>query len=151
RFYQMLADQVALAYRFLIVPPSVVENSPAAESLNEPDIPALPEETEKARALQTVWQRERELLEATLEATNDGILMVDAARVVVTANLQFETFFNLPRYECLNRPVDFLIEHLRKQPNLPADLANIILMLVTDANDSAGGDFTIIAPEERIY
>jgi PAS domain S-box-containing protein len=100
--------------------------------------------------LQNVMQKERDLLEAILETTNDAIIMVDSARWVVSANLQFETFFHLARYQIINQPVEVLTEQIRMRPDLPDELVNILLTFVGDAYQSAGGDFEIGGPQLRI-
>lgn len=152
RLYQMLADQAALAWLTLIPdrrdePVGLIEDRVSDVQSS----PTTSKETEGPLTLPDGLQRERDLLEATLEATNDAVLMIDTARVVVIANLQFEAFFSVPRYELLNHPVDELVERLRGQPNLPTDLASLILLMLTDTRESAGGDFTIELPNPRIF
>ncbi len=95
---------------------------------------------------QTALQEERDLLEAILEATNDALVLVDPAQVVLTANLQFEVFFHLPRYQFVNRRIEDLIEQVRARADLPADLANILLTFAGDNYQSAGGDFELTSP-----
>jgi PAS domain S-box-containing protein len=94
-------------------------------------------------ALQNELQKERDLLEAILESTNDAILMVDAERSVVTANQQFEAFFNLRRYQLIQRSVDVLIEQAREQPDSPDEFANVLLSLSGDGSQSGAGDFAV--------
>lgn len=101
-------------------------------------------------SFQSLLQRERDLLEAILETTNDAILMVDTARIVVTANLQFEVFFNLLRYRFLNRPVESLVAQIREQADLPADLANVLLAYVGDSYQTIGGEIKMAGPPPRV-
>ncbi len=94
-------------------------------------------------AYRNTLQEERDLLEAILETTNDALVLVDPQREIVAANLQFEVFFNLPRYQLINRPVGTLIEQVRARPDLPGDLANIFLTFTGDHAQSAAGDFEV--------
>ncbi len=105
--------------------------------------------TERMSYLNTL-QEERDLLEAILEATNDAIVLVDPARSVVTANLQFEVFFQLPRHQVVNRAVEVLIDLLRQRTDLPGELINILLTFVGDKYQSAGGDFELVGLAPRI-
>lgn len=105
--------------------------------------------SEHARAHIAV-QKERDLFEAILETSNDAILMIDTRRVVLTANLQFETFFRMPRYPLINRPVDFLLEQMRARPDLPGDLGNMLLTFTGDDHQSVAGDFEMMTPEWRV-
>jgi PAS domain S-box-containing protein len=98
---------------------------------------------------QTVLRDERDLLEAILEATNDALMLVDPAQMVVTANLQFEVFFHLPRYQFVNHPVADLIEQVRARSDLPGEFANILLTFAGDNDQSAGGDFEVLVPTLR--
>src|SRR5579859_4307697 len=80
----------------------------------------------KRQAQHTTLEGERDLLEAILEASNDAMLMVDSEFRVVSANLQFEAFFQLARFQILNQPVEALLERLRARPDLPAALTNLL-------------------------
>jgi PAS domain S-box-containing protein len=100
-------------------------------------------------AVQSTLQEERNLVEAILEATNDAIVVVDPLGQIVAANLQFEIFFQLPRYQWINHPVSALIDQVRARADLPGDLANILLTFVGDKSQSAGGDFEVGAPMPR--
>jgi PAS domain S-box-containing protein len=104
----------------------------------------------KQIAIQNALQKERDLLEAILEATNDAIIMIDTSRQIVAANLQFEVFFQLPRFELVNRTVDELVEHINAREDLPGNLANLLLTFVGDSNQSAAGDFEMIRQERHI-
>ncbi|MCC7207518.1 MAG: PAS domain-containing protein [Anaerolineae bacterium] len=95
-------------------------------------------------------EHERDLLEAILETTNDAIIMIDAAGQVVIVNLPFESVFRLPRYEVVNRPVDALADVVRIRPDLPAELANLVLTFGSDPHQSAGGDLELKSVERRI-
>ena len=101
-------------------------------------------------ALQNALQKEHDLFEAILETSNDAIVMVNMGRSIVTANLQFETFFHIPRYQFVNQPITVLTEAIRTRPELPDDLVNILLTFVGDDTQSAGGDFEIVEPQPRV-
>jgi PAS domain S-box-containing protein len=101
-------------------------------------------------SFQSLVHRERDLFEAILETTNDAILMVDTARIVLAANLQFEVFFNLLRYRFLNRPVEALVAQIREQAELPGDLANILLTYVGDSYQTIGGEIKMTGPPPRV-
>jgi PAS domain S-box-containing protein len=98
----------------------------------------------------TLIQKERDLFEAILETSNDAIVMIGTDRLVVTANLQFEAYFRLKRYELINRPVDFLLEQVRARPDLPGDLTNMLLTFAGDDYQSVAGDFEMMTPEWRV-
>lgn len=95
-------------------------------------------------------ERERDLLEAILETTNDAIIMLDASGQVVIVNLPFESIFRLPRYEVVDRPVEGLADVVRLRPDLPAELANLLLTFGSDPHQSAGGDLELKGAERRI-
>src|SRR5262249_49698382 len=104
----------------------------------------------KQIAIQNALQKERDLLEAILEATNDAIIMIDTSRQIVAANLQFEVFFQLPRYELVNRTIDELVQHINAREDLPGNLANLLLTFVGDSYQSAAGDFEMTMQERRV-
>ncbi len=99
---------------------------------------------------QRTLQRERDRLEAILESANDAMFMVDSDGTVVTANLQFERLFNLHRYAVLEHPLDTLVDQLRAQPNLPPDLANVLLNFGSDRSQSASYEFEISSTPRRV-
>ena len=100
--------------------------------------------------IQSALQQERDRLEAILETTNDAIIMLDPDGRIVSANLQFETFFRLPRYHIIDQPVEVLAETIRTRPDLPAELINVLLAFGGDIHQSAGGDFEVAPPERRV-
>ncbi len=100
--------------------------------------------------LQDAIQKERDHLEAILEATNDAIIMLDIDRRVVTANIQFENFFGLPRYSLVGRTVDDLLRQVQSKPELPNALYNIFVTLSGDDYGSAAGDLEIEVNSRRI-
>ncbi len=99
---------------------------------------------------QITFQKERDLFEAILETSNDAILMVDTHRQIVTANLQFEAFFRVPRYDLINRPVEALLGQVRARPDLPGELANLLVTFSGDDYQSVAGDFEIMTPEWKV-
>jgi PAS domain S-box-containing protein len=84
--------------------------------------------------------RERDLLEAILEASNDAILMIDQSGRIAAVNLQFETVFHVPRYYLVTRAVPDLLA-MRETQDLPTNLTNLMLAYGSDTSLSAGGDF----------
>lgn len=107
------------------------------------------EHSERA-TLQSAVQKERDYLEAILEATNDAIIMLDIDRRVVTANLQFETFFGSSRYSLVERSVDDMLREFHNNPDLPPTLFNVFMTLAGDHYESAGGDFALESSNRRI-
>lgn len=99
---------------------------------------------------QRALQRECNRLEAVMESVNDAIFMVDAQGTVVTANLQFERLFNLPRYDVLDRSLRDLVGQLRTQPSLPPDFTNVLLNFSGDYKQSASYEFEISDTARRV-
>jgi PAS domain S-box-containing protein len=95
------------------------------------------------------YREERDLMESMLEATNDAVLMVDAQNRIVIANLQFEAFFQLARFQFIDRTVNLLIDQIRQRPDLPGDMSNLLLSLASDNYQTVGGDFEMFSPHER--
>jgi signal transduction histidine kinase len=95
-------------------------------------------------------QTERDLFESILESTTDAILMVDhRTRTVLTANLQFETFFRLPRYQIIKQDMDSVSTIINARGDFPPELGNILLTFSNNEHDSAAGDFEVLTPQRR--
>jgi PAS domain S-box-containing protein len=101
-------------------------------------------------AVQNALQQERDLLEAILETANDAMIMLDTSGRPVSANLQFESFFRLQRYQMVGQPIELLLELIRSRPDLPGELVNVLATFGTDRYQTAGGDFEITSPERRV-
>src|SRR5260221_1411705 len=120
---------------------------------NDGNVTAVAEMTldfSKQSLLMTALQKERDLLEAILETSNDAILMIDTVRTVVTANLEFETFFHVPRYQFINRSVDELVEQLRNSDHVPIGLMNLLMTYAPDIYQTVAGDFENATKEKRV-
>src|SRR5579859_2264764 len=87
--------------------------------------------------------REREYLEAILEAANDAFIVLDTERRVATANLQFEAFFGVARQDLYGRPIEVLVEALRQNPTMPPTLTGVFLGLAGNNAQTVGGDCEI--------
>jgi PAS domain S-box-containing protein len=92
-------------------------------------------------------QKERDLLEAILETTNDAILVVDTARNILATNLQFEAFFQLARNEIINHTIDQVVKAIQDS-NISTKLATILLTLGSDMNQTVGGEINIVLPSK---
>jgi len=103
-----------------------------------------------ATLTQVNLQKERDLLDGILETTNDAILMLDTSGRVVTTNLQFESFFHLPRFQVVGQPFDSFAEIIRGHAELPSALVNLLMTYGTDTNQSAGSEFETDPPERRV-
>src|SRR5579859_5119881 len=90
---------------------------------------------------------ERDRLEAILEAANDAVIMLDTEQCVVTANLQFESFFGIPRYSVVGQQVEGLATRISENPNLPSELGGIFLRLASEPSQTLGGECELTAPE----
>ncbi len=94
-------------------------------------------------------QRERDTLEAILETGNDAIIMLDTEQCVVTANLQFESFFGIPRYSVIGQQVEALAARLGENAALPEELSGIFLRLASEPSQTLGGDSELESPQRR--
>ncbi len=104
----------------------------------------------EAISIQRILQREADRLEAILESVNDAIFMIDTHGTVVAANLQFERLFSLQRYDVLDHSLAELVARLRTHPDLPPDLANILLNFSSDRTQSASYEFEISGTPRRV-
>jgi len=94
-------------------------------------------------------QRERERLDAILEASNDAVIMLDTEHCIVTANLQFESFFDIQRYSIIGQRVEELAIRLGQSPALPSELSGIFLRLASDPSQSLGGECELATTQRR--
>ncbi|MHB8628726.1 MAG: sensor histidine kinase [Aggregatilineales bacterium] len=94
-------------------------------------------------------QRERDTLEAILETANDAVIMLNTEQRVVTANLQFESYFGIPRYSVIGEQVEELATRLGQNPALPSELSGIFLRLASEPSQTLGGDSELATPERR--
>lgn len=95
-------------------------------------------------------QPEHDRLEAVLDATNDAILMVDTAGLLVIVTQQFERFTGIPRYEVLGQPLDVLAQRIEAQPGLPEELAGILRALAENHTESLSSEIEVDQPQHRI-
>jgi signal transduction histidine kinase len=94
-------------------------------------------------------QRDRDRLDAILDATNDAVIMLDTEQCIVTANLQFETFFGIARYSIIGQQVGELAMLIGKNPSLPSELGGIFLRLASEPSQTLGGECELEIPERR--
>ncbi len=111
---------------------------------------SAPQPSDKAAeetALHAVQERDR--LEAILDSTNDAIVMIDTESRVVTANQQFERFFDSSRYSLLGQQADDMLALLPLTRGFPQRVSNLFLSLATDMQQTVGGDFDMEIGEPR--
>lgn len=96
-------------------------------------------------------QNDRDLLDSLIEASSDAVLMVDQDGKVLVVNLQFETFFNISRFQMLNQALSVIFPAMHQRSDLPEAFTRLLLKLANEPDyyDVAGGNFTLQVPVRR--
>jgi PAS domain S-box-containing protein len=100
---------------------------------------------------QNALQRDRDVMEAILETTNDAIIMIDLGNKILAMNLQSETMFQLPRFNLVGQSLQRLVDAIRARADLPKAFSDLFVTYPPDSYNSAAGDFEVPEPDRRIF